>query len=41
MAYGRTRAEAEQRARGSDERNAELIMTTRGQADLIVQPGVT
>jgi pantothenate kinase len=41
MAYGRTRAEAEQRARGSDQRNAELIMMTRGDADLIVQPGLT
>jgi pantothenate kinase len=41
MAYGRTPAEAEQRAHGSDQRNAELIMTTRGEADLIVQPGVT
>jgi pantothenate kinase len=38
MAYGRTRAEAEQRAHGSDQRNAELIMATRVNADLIVGP---
>lgn len=39
MAYGRTRAEAERRAHGSDQRNAELIMATRAGADLIVGPG--
>lgn len=38
MAYGRTRAEAQQRAHGSDQRNAELIMATRAYADLIVGP---
>jgi pantothenate kinase len=37
MAYGRTRAAAEQRAYGSDQRNAELIMATRTDADLIVR----
>lgn len=37
-AYGRSRAEAEQRAHGSDQRNAELIAATRRHADLIV-PG--
>jgi pantothenate kinase len=39
MAYGRDRAEAEQRAHGSDQRNAELILKTRGDADLIVHRG--
>jgi pantothenate kinase len=39
MAYGRTRAEAEQRAYGSDQRNAEVIMATREHADLIIGPG--
>ena len=38
MAYGRTRAEAEGRARGSDQRNAELIARTRDRADLVVRP---
>ena len=38
MAYGRTRAEAEQRTYGSDQRNAEHIMATRMNADLIVGP---
>lgn len=38
MAYGRSRAEAEQRAHGSDQRNAELIMATRAYADLFVGP---
>jgi len=38
MAYGRTRAEAEQRTYGSDQHNAELIMATRMNADLIVGP---
>lgn len=38
MAYGRTRAEAKQRAYGSDQRNTELIMATRADADLIVRP---
>jgi pantothenate kinase len=37
MAYGRTRAEAEDRAHGSDQRNAELIMAGRADADLIVR----
>jgi pantothenate kinase len=36
MAYGRSRAEAEERAHGSDRRNAELIAATRDRADLIV-----
>jgi pantothenate kinase len=36
MAYGRTRAEAEDRAHGSDQRNAELITAGRADADLIV-----
>lgn len=39
MAYGRSRAEAEGRARGSDQRNAELIAATRGLADLVVRSG--
>ena len=39
MAYGRTRVEAEERAHGSDQRNAELIIATRPDADLIVRPG--
>jgi len=38
MAYGRNRAEAEERAQGSDQRNAELIIATRGDADLIIRP---
>ena len=38
MAYGRTRAEAEQRTYGSDQRNAEHILATRMNADLIVGP---
>ena len=38
MAYGRSRAEAEERAHGSDQRNAELIMATRGDAHLIIRP---
>jgi len=38
MAYGRNRAEAEERAHGSDQRNAELIIATRGDADLIIRP---
>jgi pantothenate kinase len=37
MAYGRTRAEAQGRAHGSDQRNAELIMASRAGADLIVR----
>jgi pantothenate kinase len=41
VAYGRTRAEAAQRAHGSDQRNAELIMATRADADLIVRPDHT
>jgi pantothenate kinase len=36
MAFGRTRAEAEGRAFGSDQRNAELIAASRDAADLIV-----
>jgi pantothenate kinase len=36
MAFGRTRAEAEGRAYGSDQRNAELIAASRDGADLIV-----
>jgi pantothenate kinase len=36
LAYGRTRAEAEGRAHGSDQRNAELILAGRPGADLIV-----
>jgi pantothenate kinase len=39
MAYGRSRGEAEQRAHGSDQRNAELIMATRAEADLLVRTG--
>jgi len=35
-AYGRTRAEAEGRAHGSDQRNADLILAGRAGADLIV-----
>jgi pantothenate kinase len=35
-AFGRTRAEAEGRAFGSDQRNAELIAASRDAADLIV-----
>jgi pantothenate kinase len=41
IAYGRSREEAEQRAHGSDQRNAELIMATRTDADLIVRPDDT
>jgi len=37
MAFGRTRAEAEERAYGSDQRNAELIAASRDGADLIVR----
>lgn len=37
MAYGRPPAEARARARGTDQRNAELIAATRHRADLIVQ----
>ena len=37
MAYGRSRAEAEGRAFGSDQRNAELIAASRAGADLIVR----
>jgi pantothenate kinase len=40
MAYGRTRAEAEGRAHGSDQRNAELINAARASADLIVSGGL-
>jgi pantothenate kinase len=38
MAYGRSRIEAEARAHGSDQRNAELITATRQLADLVVHP---
>jgi pantothenate kinase len=37
MAYGRTRTEAEGRAYGSDQHNAELIAASRDGADLIVR----
>jgi len=37
MAFGRTRAEAEERAYGSDQRTAELIAASRDGADLIVR----
>ena len=36
MAFGRTHAEAEERAYGSDQRNAELIAASRDGADLLV-----
>jgi pantothenate kinase len=36
MAFGRSRAEAEERACGSDQVNAELIRTTRDRADVVV-----
>jgi pantothenate kinase len=36
IAYGRSRPEAEARARGSDQLNADLIAATRPRADLIV-----
>ena len=36
MRFGRDRAAAEAHAFGSDQRNAELIATTRGRADLVV-----
>jgi pantothenate kinase len=36
IAYGRTRGQAEQRAYGSDQRNAELIAATRAAADCVV-----
>jgi pantothenate kinase len=36
VAFGRDRHSAEERALGSDQRNAELIMDTRGRADVIV-----
>ncbi|RZQ65212.1 nucleoside/nucleotide kinase family protein [Amycolatopsis suaedae] len=35
--YGRSLAEAQQRARGSDQRNADLIATTEARADLVVE----
>jgi pantothenate kinase len=37
IAYGRSPAEAAARARGSDQRNADLIAATRHRADLVVQ----
>jgi len=40
MAFGRDRAAAEAHARGSDQRNAELIATTRRRADLTVAVAV-
>lgn len=36
MAFGRPAAEAAARARGTDQRNADLIATTRRRADLVV-----
>jgi pantothenate kinase len=39
MAYGRPPAEARARARGTDQRNADLIVATRRRADLIVRLG--
>jgi pantothenate kinase len=36
LAFGRSRAEAEERALGSDQVNAELIRTTRDRADVVV-----
>jgi pantothenate kinase len=36
MSYGRPPAEAAARARGTDQRNAELIVTTRWRADVVV-----
>ena len=36
MAFGRDRAEAEERAYGSDQLNAELVRTTRDRADVVV-----
>lgn len=37
VAYGRSPEVAAARARGTDQRNAELIATTRARADLVVQ----
>ena len=37
MAYGRDSAEAAGRARGTDQRNADLIAATRDRADLVVR----
>ena len=37
MAYGRTREQAEERAHGSDQLNAEIIAATRDDADLVVR----
>ncbi|HEU4424275.1 MAG TPA: nucleoside/nucleotide kinase family protein, partial [Pilimelia sp.] len=37
MAYGRDRATAAARARGTDQRNAGLIAATRDRADLVVR----
>ncbi len=36
IAFGRSQAEAEERALGSDQVNAELIQTTRNRADVVV-----
>lgn len=35
-AYGRTREQAEERTRGSDLRNADLVRSTAGRADLVI-----
>jgi pantothenate kinase len=35
--FGRSLVEAQQRARGSDQRNADLIMRTADRADLIIE----
>ncbi len=37
--YGKARTEAERFVRNSDEKNAQLVKTTRNRADLIVRPG--
>lgn len=37
MSYGRSREQATERAYGSDQRNAELIAATRGEASLVVR----
>jgi pantothenate kinase len=39
IAYGRPPAEARARARGTDQRNADLIAATRQRADLIIRLG--
>jgi pantothenate kinase len=40
MAFGRPAGEAASRARGSDQRNADLIAATRTHADLIIQTAI-